>query len=345
MIAKVIAFGSTRDEARTRLDQALSETKLLGTATNVEYLRSILTCKSTFLLSFPLIRRSPNLSNLVAVEISQTDKLVFAEFAQGKVTTSYLNTFEEYKPSCIEVIDGGLSTSIQDLRPRLLSGGDGVPRGGGFDQLAAKAANALAGNPSETEVIEATLRSVSLFRDSERALLTGTLLPIVVRHSSSLPTPSLQSRERTPRFSWTKRRNRTGVVLPFELVKLWRSGAAKGLVVEYISPSKEDYRASRTFWIRNRLSQEEDLEEFKVANSLEEISSLSRLPQLLLLTTPTTRSRSSLVPRTLTNGDSQLSPVPTAIWTTSSPKISRHSTRPRSPSALKRTVWEYDSKE
>lgn len=54
MIAKVIAFGSTRDEARTRLDQALSKTKLLGTATNVEYLRSILTCESAFLLSFLL---------------------------------------------------------------------------------------------------------------------------------------------------------------------------------------------------------------------------------------------------------------------------------------------------
>ena len=104
------------------------------------------------------------------MEISHTYKLVATGFAQGKVTTSYLNTFDEYQPSCIEVIDGGLSTSIQDLRPRLLAGGDGIPRSGAMDHLAAKAANALVGNPAETEVIEATLRSVP--RDPDRALLT-----------------------------------------------------------------------------------------------------------------------------------------------------------------------------
>jgi len=110
------------------------------------------------------------------VETSQTDGLVSAEFVEGKVTTSYLNTFDEYKPSCIEVIDGGLSTSIQDSRHRLLLGGDGIPRGGVFDQLAAKAANALVGNPLQTEVFEATLRSVSPFSDPDRPLLTLSYL-------------------------------------------------------------------------------------------------------------------------------------------------------------------------
>ncbi|GAA5977812.1 hypothetical protein JCM5350_006186 [Sporobolomyces pararoseus] len=129
MIAKVISHGSTRDEARTRLDKALSESVLLGTATNVEYLRSILQCQ---------------------------------EFADGKVTTSFLNSFTGYKPACIEVVDGGLSTTVQDLRPRLLPGGDGIPRGGAYDNLAAQAANALVGNPVETELFEVTLAGPTL---------------------------------------------------------------------------------------------------------------------------------------------------------------------------------------
>ncbi|GAA5899922.1 uncharacterized protein JCM6883_006034 [Sporobolomyces salmoneus] len=129
MIAKVIAHGSTREEARSRLDQALGESVLLGTATNVEYLRSILNCK---------------------------------KFVDGKVTTSYLNSFTDYKPAVIEVVDGGLSTTVQDLRPRLLPGGDGIPRGGAYDDLAARAANALVGNPLETELLEMTFAGATL---------------------------------------------------------------------------------------------------------------------------------------------------------------------------------------
>ena len=158
-------------------------------------------------------------------------------------------------------------------------------------------------------------------------------------------TPSLLSRERMPRSSSTTRRNQTGAVSPFELVKPWRSAVVKGLVVESISQSKEVFPVFLSSWIQSRLSQEEDSEEFKVANSSVETSYLSRLPQLLLPPTRNTRSRSNLVPPTLTNGDSQLFPVPTAIWTISFLKISRHCTRPRSPSALKQTVSEYDSKE
>ncbi|GAA5942647.1 bifunctional urea carboxylase/allophanate hydrolase [Sporobolomyces koalae] len=148
MIAKVIAHGDTREEARARLEQALGESTLLGTATNVEYLRSILNCQ---------------------------------KFVAGKVTTSFLNTFDEYRPACIEVVDGGLATSVQDLRPRLLPGGDGVPRGGAMDNLSAQAANALVGNPLETEVLEVTLSGPTLkFTTSTVVAVTGAEAEIFV---------------------------------------------------------------------------------------------------------------------------------------------------------------------
>lgn len=123
MIGKLIVHGATRDEARTRLSQALADTVLLGTATNLAYLRTIVDDQ---------------------------------EFANGTITTKYLDTFP-YEHSCIEVVDGGLSTTVQDGRPRLPSGGDGIPRGGPMDPWAAKVANLLVGNSAETEVLEITL--------------------------------------------------------------------------------------------------------------------------------------------------------------------------------------------
>ncbi|KAI5481371.1 urea carboxylase [Pseudohyphozyma bogoriensis] len=105
MIAKVIAHGATREESRQRLDDALASTVLLGTSTNVAYVRAILNCEA---------------------------------FVAGDVTTKFLDTFP-YVSSCVEVVDGGLSTSVQDLIPRL--SGDGIPRGGPMDELAFQAAN------------------------------------------------------------------------------------------------------------------------------------------------------------------------------------------------------------
>ncbi|GAA6015274.1 hypothetical protein JCM8202_002408 [Rhodotorula sphaerocarpa] len=140
MVAKLITYGDSRDEARTRLDCALRETSLLGTASNVAYLREIVNC----------------------------DK-----FVAGDVTTKFLDSYD-YKPSCIEVVDGGLSTSVQDGRPRLPSGGDGIPRSGPADGLAATVANLLVGNPAETEVLEGTVSGPSLkFWSSAVVAVTG----------------------------------------------------------------------------------------------------------------------------------------------------------------------------
>ena len=43
MIAKVIAYGSDREQAIRKLDKTLAETRLVGPATNLQYLRHLLT--------------------------------------------------------------------------------------------------------------------------------------------------------------------------------------------------------------------------------------------------------------------------------------------------------------
>ncbi|GAA5838018.1 hypothetical protein JCM11251_006825 [Rhodosporidiobolus azoricus] len=123
MVAKLIVHGTERKEAIKRLDQAISDTILRGTATNLSYLQTINSCP---------------------------------EWVAGNVTTKFLDTFP-YTLSCIEVVDGGLSTTVQDGRPRLSPTGDGIPRGGPMDSLAAKAANLLVGNKPEVECFEAIL--------------------------------------------------------------------------------------------------------------------------------------------------------------------------------------------
>ena len=46
MLAKVIARGATREEARRRLVAALGETVILGVTTNVSYLRRVLSTEN-----------------------------------------------------------------------------------------------------------------------------------------------------------------------------------------------------------------------------------------------------------------------------------------------------------
>ncbi|GAA5929766.1 hypothetical protein JCM1841_002641 [Sporobolomyces salmonicolor] len=148
MIGKMIAWGSTREEARARLDQALSETVLLGTQTNLDYLRTIINCEA---------------------------------FVEGNVMATFLDSFEGYAPSCIEIIDGGLSTSVQDGRPRLQPGGDGIPRGGGLDEMAAMAANRLVGNDTETEYLEVTISGPTLkFSTAAVVAVTGAEADVFV---------------------------------------------------------------------------------------------------------------------------------------------------------------------
>ncbi|KAL8283190.1 hypothetical protein RQP46_005968 [Phenoliferia psychrophenolica] len=101
------------------------------------------------------------------------------KFRAGEVTTAFLDTFE-YTYPCIEFLDGGLATSVQDLRSRLT--GDGIPRGGPMDELAFKAANILAGNEKTgTEGLEITMTGPTIrFTASAVVSVTGAQCDVYI---------------------------------------------------------------------------------------------------------------------------------------------------------------------
>ncbi|KZT20522.1 urea carboxylase [Neolentinus lepideus HHB14362 ss-1] len=118
LVCKVIVSGSTREEAVQRMIGVLDETKIMGPANNIPYLKAI--CESDV-------------------------------FKRGDATTKFLDTFE-FVPRAMDVLSPGLDMTIQDYPGRLL--GLGIPRGGPMDTLAFRAANILVSNPPGTEAFE-----------------------------------------------------------------------------------------------------------------------------------------------------------------------------------------------
>jgi urea carboxylase len=122
MIGKLIVKGADRDEALAKLRTALSDTRLGGIETNLDYLRCV-----------------------IADEI----------FAQGRATTRYLNAFA-YRPKTVEVIEPGVQSTVQDWPGRLGYWDVGVPPSGPMDALALRLANRLLGNSQGAAALECT---------------------------------------------------------------------------------------------------------------------------------------------------------------------------------------------
>ena len=123
LIAKILVKAEDRHKAVAAMQNALAETKLSGIETNLEYLRQV---------------------------------LADSVFPAGIQTTRYLNTFV-YKPNTIDVLDGGVMTTIQDYRGRLGYWHVGVPPSGPMDHLAFRIANKLVGNIEGVAALEITL--------------------------------------------------------------------------------------------------------------------------------------------------------------------------------------------
>ncbi|KIR97121.1 urea carboxylase [Cryptococcus deuterogattii 2001/935-1] len=138
MIAKVVVYGETREEAIHQMLKVLDASKIIGPTTNLDYCKTIL----------------------------RTDA-----FRDGLIHTTFLDTFP-YSPSAIEVLAPGFSTTVQDLPGRFV--GLGIPRGGAADMLALQAANILVGNDKTTEGLEMTMMGAKLlFHVSAIVAITG----------------------------------------------------------------------------------------------------------------------------------------------------------------------------
>ncbi|VVM96853.1 D-alanine--D-alanine ligase [Pseudomonas fluorescens] len=145
MIAKVITWAPTREQARAELHQALGESLLYGVETNRDYLRQIL-------LDTP--------------------------FASGEPWTRCLEGLV-YRANTFEVLSAGTQTSVQDYPGRLGYWAVGVPPSGPMDSRALRLGNRLLGNAEGAAALEITM-SGPLLRFNCAAVVAVTGAPIAL---------------------------------------------------------------------------------------------------------------------------------------------------------------------
>jgi urea carboxylase len=140
MLAKIIVHADTREEAIERLCAALKETRFYGVTTNLQYVEALL----------------------------QEE-----DCRKGYVHTQML---KDYLPdeSAIEVLEGGIQTTVQDWPGRIGHWDVGVPPCGPMDPFAFRIGNKLLGNDERAAGLELTLRGGSYrFRADMSICITG----------------------------------------------------------------------------------------------------------------------------------------------------------------------------
>lgn len=147
MLAKIIVHGEDREGAIRKLAKALSDTRFYGITTNLQYLRELL---------------------------ANDDCL------SGNVYTQLLNGFEPAE-FALEVLDGGVQTTVQDYPGRVGYWNVGVPPSGPMDSLSFRIGNKLLGNEDDASGLEMTLRGGSFrFRSDMTFCVTGAdMLPMI----------------------------------------------------------------------------------------------------------------------------------------------------------------------
>jgi urea carboxylase len=145
LIAKVLVHATDRTAAVQAMRDALDDTSIHGIETNLAYL-----------------------SQVLAHEV----------FPAGEQTTRYLNSFE-YHPTTIDVLDGGVMSTIQDYPGRMGYWNIGVPPSGPMDHLAFRLANKLVGNEESVAGLEVTLIGPTLkFNTDAIIAVTGPAMAL-----------------------------------------------------------------------------------------------------------------------------------------------------------------------
>lgn len=145
MIAKLITWAPTRDEASVALDRALADTQLYGVESNRDYLRQI---------------------------------LADAPFASGQPWTRCLEHLA-YRAHTVEVLGAGTQTTVQDYPGRLGYWAVGVPPSGPMDSRALRLGNRLLGNEEGAAALEITMSGPTLrFNTDAVVAVTGAPIPL-----------------------------------------------------------------------------------------------------------------------------------------------------------------------
>ncbi|GFN33997.1 urea carboxylase [Paenibacillus xylaniclasticus] len=177
MLAKIIVHGETREDAINKLVAAIEETRLYGITTNLQYVQALLQDE---------------------------------ECRAGNVYTQMLNGFAPAERA-LEVLDGGVQTTVQDYPGRLGYWDVGVPPGGPMDSLSFRIGNKLLGNEDHAPGLEMTLRGGSYrFRDDRWFCLTGADMQAELDGEPvALYKPCLAKRGQTITFGEAKEGMRT----------------------------------------------------------------------------------------------------------------------------------------
>jgi len=147
MLAKVIAWSPTRDQARESLAAALKEIRLYGVETNRDYLHQI---------------------------------IVDAPFASGEPWTRCLEGLH-YRANTVEILSGGTQTTVQDHPGRLGYWAVGIPPSGPMDDRALRLGNRLLGNPANAAALEITMSGPTLRFNADAVItVTGAILPVSI---------------------------------------------------------------------------------------------------------------------------------------------------------------------
>ncbi|WP_137819842.1 urea carboxylase [Pseudomonas sp. 2FG] len=156
MIAKLIAWAPTRDEASAGLHRALGDSLLYGVETNRDYLRQI---------------------------------LQDAPFASGNPWTRCLEELV-YRADTVEVLGAGTQTTVQDFPGRLGYWAVGVPPSGPMDDRALRLGNRLLGNAEGAAALEITMSGPTLrFNTDAVVVVTGAEIPLTLDgHAQPLNT-------------------------------------------------------------------------------------------------------------------------------------------------------------
>jgi urea carboxylase len=189
MLAKLIVTADTREQAVRQLQQALADTRLAGIETNLRYLRAV-----------------------TAAPV----------FVQGEVVTRSLGDFV-WQPRALEVIDGGVQTTVQDWPGRLGYWDVGVPPSGPMDDLHLRLANRLVGNAPGVAALECTVAGPTLKAHADlRVALCGAPMPVWV-NGQHVPADEAMNR------AWTLK---AGSTLKLGTAPLAEGGARTYLAVQ-----------------------------------------------------------------------------------------------------------------
>ncbi|MGI4855624.1 MAG: urea carboxylase [Janthinobacterium lividum] len=151
LLAKLIAWSPTREEARHALGDALARTRLYGVETNRDYLRQIIDA---------------------------------APFANGAPWTRCLETLQ-YRANTVEILSGGPQTTIQDYPGRLGYWAVGIPPSGPMDDRAMRLGNRLLDNAENAAALEITISGPTLrFNTDAVVAVTGAALPLLLNGSA-----------------------------------------------------------------------------------------------------------------------------------------------------------------